>query len=296
MEKISMYFKEKFTDLIIFFIVICNYFGLLFITKFPIIGLLLSIIIGVSCWYIKENLIMNKNINFKNKLVNKFTIFWAVFISIGVLNFIIISHIYNINYTYKKQIIKDVNDKLNAVQGYSNELKKRIDAYYMEQYVMEKDKCMKEGYFSLKECNEIALRITNPAKVDALEDWEKSDSIIKEKNLMYSKVFKEWHVTDLMKNYEEIIKYNKINYDIIINIKLNNLPLDNSNLHKPLQNKELSFNNPFLLYKELSGTLINFLVPLLLVILFHSILLIPYFKVHKQFYHQGEEPKGAKIL
>ena len=295
MEKIIMYFKEKFTDLIIFFIVICNYFGLLFITKFPIIGLLLSIIIGVSCWYIKENLIMNKNINFKNKLVNKFTIFWAIFISIGVLNFIIISHIYNINYTYKKQIIKDVNDKLNAVQGYSNELKQRIDTYYMDLYVKEKNHHMKLGY-SRNESNKIASNKTNPPKEKALKDWEESDSIIKEKNLMYSKVFKEWQVTDLMKNYEEIIIYNKNNYNIIINIKLNNLPPGNSNSHKPLQNSELNFNNPFLLYKELSGALINFLVPLLLVILFHLILLIPYFKVHKQFYHQGKEPKGARIL
>ena len=298
MKKIANHFKENISDLIILFIVICNYFGLLFIFNGSIIGIILSlifsIVIGVFCWFIKEKLIENKNINFKNKLINKFNLLWLIFIFIGLLNYLIISHIYNINFNYKVQIQKNVTEKLSSVQAYSNELNKRIVIDYQNLHNTIKQNKIKLN-FSLNESNSLADNLTSAPRQQALNEWNKNDSIIKYNNLMFGKVFKDWQVTELVNNYNELIKYNDLNYNKI-NLLLSNLPIDKSALKEPNNKSKIPLNNPFKLNLLLSDGLSDYLIPFLIILITHLIVLIPYFKIHKQFYHEGKEPKGAKII
>lgn len=300
MEKITKKFKENPTDSIILFIIICNYFGLLFITNGSVIGVILSIIfsliIGIGCWYVKEKLIENKNINFKNKLINKFTFLWVSFIIIGLLNYVIISHIFNINFTYKGKIQKNVLEKLNSVQIYSDELKKRgNDDIYNYWANLKNEVKIKNPSLSPTQTNDLANRGTEPIRSKFLTKSNKIDSIIRLQNLKFKIIFIEWQVTDLMKNYNELIKYNEENYTSI-NLQLKDLPLDKSPLKEPLNDKTLPLNNPFKLNALLSKDLIVYLIPFLLVLIIHLIVLIPYFKIHKQFYQEGKEPSGAKNI
>jgi hypothetical protein len=300
MEKITKHFKERITDLSILFIVICNYFGLLFIINSSsyIIGVVLSLIfsllIGVSCWYVKEKLIENKNINFKNKLINKFILLWVSFIIIGLFNYVIISHIYNINFTYKEIIQKNVSEKLSSVQAYSDELNRRIEVDYQNQHAKIKETKRQLG-FTIAQSNEMAINITSPSRNIASNNQIRINKNIKSKTTNFEKVFKEWHVTDLMKNYNDLIKYNQDNYNDI-NGELNKLPIDRSRLTEPFNKNILPLNKPFQFNVMLSEGLNSYLIPFLLILITHLIVLVPYFKTPTEETSGGKEPEGAYII
>lgn len=300
MEKINKLFKGRITDLSILFIIICNYFGLLFIINSSsyiigvILSLIFSVLIGIGCRYVKEKLIENKNINFKNKLINKFTFLWVSFIIIGLLNYIVISHIYNINFTYKAQIQKDVNDKLSSFDKFSSELNQRLIDDFQNLNETIKRKKVGLGY-SISDSYKLADSYTKIPREQANEEFRRNDSIIYSKKILFRKVFKEWQVTDLMKNYNDLVNYNEQNYKTI-NLQLKNLPLDKSPLKEPLNNNNLPLNNPFKLNAALSHGLNGYLIPILLIFITHLIVLVPYFKIHKQYYHKGNEPIGAKVI
>ena len=300
MEKITKHFKERITDLIILFIVICNYFGLLFIFNGSIIGVVLSLIfsllIGVSCWYVKEKLIENKNINFKNKLINKFILLWVSFIIIGLFNYVIISHIYNINFTYKEKIQKNVSEKLSSVQAYSDELKIRgNDDIYNYWAKLKEEAKTQHPSLSPTQTNDIANSGTDPIRTQFISNCSKIENTIKSTNLKFRKVFNEWHVTDLMKNYNDLIEYSKENYKNI-NLQLNDLPFDKSPLKETLNINNLPLNNPFQLNAMLSEGLNSYLIPFLLILITHLIVLAPYFKTPTEETNGGKEPEGAYII
>lgn len=316
MKQQNFLFVDLVSSVFLLVLLIGNFMGLLYITEGNIgISLVGSLFLVICYFFVVQLLKKNKEVMVRKNFLHPSSLFWAFFLVLGYASFNLMSHFINVEYNCKNQIKSEATRKINLVDSLAQVYNKRAknDVLNFEAQLktnLSKYKTTKSN----KLRNELA---SDPFKVDAAvlsnPDYinveevanakvtpyrAKIDNNIKniEKTITlnskkYQSVFDNWKRLSLMATYSKLNEYVEEN-NKLINSKIEELPLDKTPIQISYNKKLLPLNNPEKLNKIFHP---NYILPLIIIIVIHLFILIPFLSHKVRGYNNsGKSKKGSK--
>ena len=299
MKQQNFLFVELVSSLFLLVLLIGNFMGLLFIAEGNLpIAMLGSIFLILCYFFIGKLLLKNKEVMVKKRFLHPSLLFWGCFLFLGFTSFYLMGHFINIEYNCKAQIQSEVTQKIGLVDSLSQVYKKRatddLQAFdselkqKLEQLKINSNDIGLRNELSLKPYNLDPLIISNPKYIDPNQvasaiggpiqlkigkTISYLDTILPVTNMKFLSVFTNWTRLSLVATYAKLNAYVDGNINMI-NAKFKELPLDNAPVLVAFDNKQLPLNNPSKLNDDFPP---NYTLPLIVVIITHLFILLPFF-------------------
>ena len=312
MKQQNFLFVDLVSSIFLLVLLIGNFMGLLYITEGNIAISLVGSLFLVTCYFFVVQLLKKKKeLMYKKNFLHPSAIFWVFFLVLGFVSFNLMSHFINIEYNCKEQIKAEATRKINLVDSLSQAYNKRAknDVLNFEAELktnLSKYKTTKSN----KLRNELA---SDPFKVDVavlsnpdyinvedvasakitpyrakiennIKNIEKTITLNSKK---YQSVFNNWKRLSLMATYSKLNEYVEEN-NKLINSKIEELPLDNTPIKISYVKKLLPLNNPEKLNKIFHP---NYILPLIIIIVIHLFILIPFLSQKVRGYNNSIKSK-----
>ena len=312
MKQQKFLFVDLVSSIFLLVLLIGNFMGLLYITEGNIGISLVGSLFLVTCYFFVVQLLKkNKELMYKKKFLHPSAIFWIFFLVLGFVSFNLMSHFINIEYNCKAQIKSEASQKIALVDSLSQVYNKRanndllnFEAQLKTNLSLYKttrnDKIRVElilGPFYIDAAvlgnpdyinvEEVANAKVTPyrAKIDNnIKNIEKTIALNSKK---YQSVFDNWKRLSLMATYSKLNEYVEENSKLI-NSKIEELPLDKTTIKISYNKKLLPLNNPEKLNKIFHP---NYILPLIIIIIIHLFILIPFLSHKVRGYNNSSKSK-----
>lgn len=319
MKQENFLFVDLASSIFLVALLLGNMFGLLYITDGNIaISLIASLLIVIFYYFILQMLKRNKEYIVAKNYMAPQSLFFLVFILFGVVSFVLMNHFWTVETNYKDKIRQDAEQKIESVQNMMTEYDRRSND----------DLQTYEGKLTtlltnLKSSNSPVLKnelsqppyqidekvLATPAYINVQEVVNSSLEPVRNKmagnKAGFEKVFMpdlknfknsfdSWNRLTIMRTYKDLNTYYEKSGKFL-NEKLAELPFSKTPVPLIKANKITSINDPMAMLKENK----SFLIPLLIVLLTHLFILIPYFTYRVRKYKnkkiEDTEPGGKNI-
>jgi Ca2+/Na+ antiporter len=315
MKQQNFLFVDIVSSIFLLVILIGNFMGLLYITEGNLVVSMLGSLFLVICYFFVVQLLKkNKEEMYKKKFVHPSLLFWVFFILLGFVSFNLMAHFINVEYNCKQEIKKEANAKINIVDSIAGVYKKRakediqnfevkIDSA-LNEYTRTKKSDLRNilrsapynidasvldsnpKYINIKE---IVNAKTAPYQIKIDENIKNIDSTVNLNSKKYQSVFNNWKRLSLVATYSLLNQYVEDNVKLI-NSKLAELPINKTPITVTFNSNQLPLNSPSKLKNRFPPDLA---LPLILIILIHLFILIP-FLAHKVRGYGSSSSSGKK--
>jgi hypothetical protein len=226
------------------------------------------------------------------------------------------SHFINIEYNCKDKIIAEATQKIKLVDSLSNTYKKRskddiqnfdaqlktkLTAYKTTKNIILRNQLVREPFrvdnnvLSNPEfinVEAVANAKVNPYLLKINKNNENIQQTILLNSKKYQSVFDNWKRLSLMKTYTVLNNYVDQS-SVLINSKIGELPLDKTPITISFNNQLLPLNNPSKLNKLFPP---DYTLPLIIIVIVHLFILIPFFSYKVRGYKNGTSKGGNRRL
>jgi hypothetical protein len=302
MKQKNFLFVDLVSALFLAFLLISNFFGLLYITDgsiaFSAIG---GVIIVIFYYFLVDLLKRNKEVLLKKKLMHFSLLFVFFFIAISGVSFILMSHFLNIEYNCKGAIKDDAYRKLDKmdnmltiyksrsatdIQDLDSRIKIKLSTYKSTPNSDLKKELVEAPYYvsesslnninSIENTDSLANSIIKSTKTNIEKNIDELKSNISNKTANLRKVFNHWQRMSLVSAYDRL--NNEVeNTHKDVDAKLSKLPFDKRPTGIIPDSTKLPLNNPVRLNEKFAP---DYTIPLVFIFLTHFLILIP-FVLHK---------------
>jgi hypothetical protein len=292
-----------------------NFYGLLYLTSGSIlISFLISAFIIILYYTLIQILKRNKQSMVTQHYRTPFSLLFLIFGILAIGSFVLMSHALNIETNAKPKVQAEVAqeiaqvEKLSSVyqervkknlQDYEGELTKLLSEYKKKRTATLKDALSTDPYtidpqilasFSKNiDVAELAKAKIQPYRVKAQENEKDITTRITQAQ-QFNKAFEEWKWLRVTSDYKKLNQYITESYSLV-NEKLSQLPMQEEPLTYAGAPKGLPLDSFWQLNKHYTP---NYLIPLLVVVVIHLFILIPYFTYKVRAYVGKEENQEDK--
>jgi hypothetical protein len=320
MKQKNFLFVDLVSALFLAFLLVSNFFGLLYITDgsiaFSAIG---GIIIVIFYYFLVDLLKRNKEALLKKKLMHFSLLFILFFIAISGVSFVLRSHFLNIEYSCKSAIKDDAYQKLDKmdamlatyksrsaaeIQDLDSKLKIKLSNYKSSPNRALKNELVESPYYvsesalnnlnSIENVDSLGNSIVKSTKTKINKSIDELKSNISNKTTSLRKVFNHWQRMTLVSAYDKLnSEVERTQKDV--DMKLSELPFDKRPTDIVLDKSKLPLNNPVQLNKKFAP---DYTIPFVLIFLTHFLILIPFFLHKTRSYSSSSNssiPSGSSI-
>ncbi|KGE13503.1 hypothetical protein [Sphingobacterium deserti] len=317
MKQENFLFVDVISSLFLLILLLSNFFGLYYIADGSILpSLAVSLIIVIFYYFVLQLLKRNKE-RMLNQGYRKTpaSAFFIVFIVFGLVSYVFMVHLVNIEKNAKKVLQKDANEKQalleklvtqydaranESLQTFEAQFKGKLQAYKNQRSNILRNELSNEP-FNLPEAilNSPSTSIDVASSTNAIlhvyqvqhgNNRKLLDSMVLKKAERYNQTFQQWDRLNLAVNYLALHDFVKNSADLV-NAKIKELPLDNEPIKISIDDEELPLNSPIALAKIYSP---DYLLPLLIILIMHAFILIPYFTYRVRKYNSPRQ-KDAEV-
>ena len=317
MKQENFLFVDVISSLFLLILLLCNFFGMLYMTDGNMLSsLAVSLIIVIFYYFVLQLLKRNKE-RMLNQGYRKTpaSAFFIVFIVFGLVSYVFMVHLVNIEKNSKKALQKEANEKVTllknlvtqydaraneSLQTFEAQFKGKLQAYKSQRSNAQRNE-LGNAPFNLPEAilnspsNSIDVASSTNAILHAYQvkynhNHQLLDSMVLKKADRYNQTFQQWDRLNLAANYLALHDFVKNSADLV-NAKIKELPLDNEQIKISIDYEELPLNSPIALAKIYSP---DYLLPLLIILIMHAFILIPYFTYRVRKYNSPRQ-KDAKV-
>ncbi len=317
MKQDNFLFVDVISSLFLLVLLLSNFFGLLYITAGSmLLSLAISLIIVISYYFVLQLLKRNKE-RMLNQGYRKTpaSAFFVVFIVFGLVSYVFMVHLVNIEKNSKKALQKEANEKVTLIknivtqydaradeslQNFEAQFKGKLQAYKSQRSNMLRNE-LGNPPFNLPEAilnspsNSIDVASSTNAILHAYQvkyndNRQRLDSVVLKKAEHYNQTFQQWDRLNLATNYLALQEFVRSSANLV-NAKIKELPVNNEPIILSIDDKELPLNSPIALAKIYSP---DYLLPLLIILIMHAFILIPYFTYRVRKYNSPRK-KDAEV-
>lgn len=298
MKQQNFLFVDIVSSIFLLILFIANFLGLLYILEGNIVFSALGSIFLIICYYFLIQLLAkNKEVMFKNKFMHSSSILWIFYIALFFVSFVLMSHFVNVEFNAKKSIQEDALAKLGVVdsvtsvykdrsskvlEDFDADLKTKLTAYKnsgsnevrnkltVAPYNIDASVLSDRTYLNV---NQVASAKLTPMAKAVETNTANFDSIIKNNTDKYKSVFNNWSRLSLVGTYSKLNEYVDES-TAKVNEKIQELPIDNDPIVVNYSKENLPLNNPKAFNQKFTP---NYIIPILVVLLIHAFILIPFF-------------------
>jgi hypothetical protein len=271
----------------------------------------------VICYYFVILLLKNnKEVMIRKNFLHPSLLFWAFFLILGYASFNLMSHFINVEFNCKDKIIAEATHKIKLVaslsdtykkrskddvQNFDAQLKTKLTAYKTTKDIILRNQLVLEpfrvnnnvlSYPEFINVEAVANAKVNPYLLKIGKNNQNIQQTILLNSKKYQSVFDNWKRLSLMKTYTVLNEY-VVQSSKLINSKIEELPLDKTPIVIPPGKKLLPLNNPAELNKLFPP---NYTLPLIIVVILHIFILIPFFSYKVRGYKNGTSKGGNRRL
>lgn len=297
MKQQNFLFVDIISSIFLLIILIGNFMGLLYISDGSIPFSLLGSMFLVVCYFFTiQQLKKNKELMFRKNFLHPSSIFWVFFLVLGIVSFNLISHFINVEYNCKNEIKNEATNKISSVNAMLAEyqLRARTDiadfgvnlSSEINSYLATRNSTiLRNAPYRISEQEIVGLNASSTnGIVDIYEkvmtekiniDLKTIKADIKNNNLKYQNVFNNWQRLKLVGTYANLNKYVE-DKTKLINDKITELPYSNTKIIPNPSPKQLPLNSPSEL-NAMPGFKPNYLIPIIVILLTHLFILIPFY-------------------
>jgi len=300
MKQENFLFVDVVSSIFLLILLLCNFFGILYITEGNMLLSLAVSLIIVVCYYFVLQLLKRNKERMLNQgyLKSTASLFFIVFVVFGLISYVFMIHLVNIEKNSKKAIQKEADEKVLLVKDLATQYDKRanesmqtFEALFkgkLQAYKNQRTNVLRNELgnppFNLPEAilNSPSASIDVSASTNAIlnayqvkynNNHKLLDSLVFKKADSYNQIFQQWDRLNLAANYLALNDFVKISATLV-NEKIKELPVDNEPIKVTISDKDLPLNSPIALAKIYSP---DYLLPLIIILIMHAFILIPYF-------------------
>lgn len=316
MKQDNFLFVDVVSSIFLLVLLLCNLFGLLYLTdgNFLLSGLI-SLFIVVCYYTLIQALKRNKERMVNKQYKDAAVAFLGLYFCFGLLSLVLMIHVFNIESNVKSAVQEEAKSRVNhiqslgplyqeraieSIQTFEAELKDKLGAYKATRSPVLRQVLMSAPYRipeSILNSPSASIDVVASTKiildVYALgieKNKQDLDSLILKPVLNYAVVFEKWDRLNLMKAYTNLADLNTV-AESKLNEYVSKLPILNAaNEFEPFNNL-LPLNSPFQLARQFTP---NFWWPFLVTVLMHLFILIPFFtyRVRRYVNYQSDNEVG----
>ena len=321
MKQENFLFVDIVSAIFLLLLMVGNLLGLLYITEGNFaVSLLVSLFIIVCYYFIIQMLKRSKEKMANKSYIIPESLFFLVFIIFGAASLFFMSHFINIETNAKDKIIEDAvakiddvkqlplkydnlskqeilnfeGDLTNKLQTYKStrgkELKEVLEA---EPYLIDEVVLQAPQFIDVRSVTDSRL---NPLKLKVQGNINKLEKDIDPQAEEYLNIFQNWDRLKIITSYDDLNKFIDTSYSMA-NEKVLELPLKATAFEYVEGNTNLPLSNPIALNKIYPP---DYVIPLIVVVLLHLFILIPFFTHKVRKYNtppNGEGPiEGGHII
>lgn len=300
MKQEHFLFVDVVSSIFLLILLLCNFFGMLYITAGSmLLSLAISLVIVVCYYFVLQLLKRNKErmLN-QGYLKSTASLFFIVFVVFGLISYVFMIHLVNIEKNSKKAIQKEADEKVVLVKDLATQYDKRaneslqtFEALFkskLQAYKNQRTNVLRNELgnppFNLPEAilNSPSASIDVSASTNAIlnayqvkynNNHKLLDSLVFKKADGYNQIFQQWDRLSLATNYVALNDFVKSSVTLV-NEKIKELPVDNEPIKVTTSDRNLPLDSPIALAKIYSP---DYLLPLIIILIMHAFILIPYF-------------------
>lgn len=312
MKQQNFLFVDLISSIFLLVLLIGNFMGLLYITEGNLVLSMVGSLFLVVCYFFVIQLLKkNKEVMIRKNFLHASLLFWVFFLVLGYASFNLMSHFINIEYNCKAQIKSEASQKIALVDSLSQVYNKRA-----KNDLLNFEAQLKTNLSLYKTTKNSKLRvelISAPFAIDASvlsnPDYINVDEVANAKvtpyrakinnnikniqktialnSKKYQSVFDNWKRLSLMATYSKLNEYVDESGKLI-NSKIAELPVDKTPITISYNKKLLPLNNPEKLNALFHP---NYILPLIIIIVIHLFILIPFLSYKVRGYNNSSKSK-----
>ena len=319
MKQQNFLFVDIVSSIFLLVILMGNFMGLFYITDGNlVISILGSVFLVICYFFVVQQLKKNKEVMKKKNYLHGSSLFWFLFIMLGFLSFVLMSHFINIEYNCKEHINDEAKSKIKLVDSlvsvykkrskedvlnFESELKTKLTQYKSTKSKTVQNELMQEPYNmdarvfinpTSINIDMVANAKVTPYQLKIEKNIQNMDTTIRMNSEKYLSVFANWKRLSLVATYASLNQYVEENI-VLINSKIAELPLDKTPIEVSFDKNQIPLNSPSKLNKMYPPQIA---IPFITILLLHLFILIPFLSHNVRAYRNSApiETRGTKTI